>query len=777
MKLYSTTTGAPVDVPDDQVPAALQSQQYGLPAGASIPVQHEDGSIKAVPIEQAHQVDWGKSSVVPKSALESAQLQEKYGGAGQQALTAVEQGLGGATLGLSTAAEGAFLGNKEDILAREKANPLTAAGATVAGALLPTLLAPETGAGEVEEAGALGKIASALGAPSRALSGVAEGAGGAVRAALGATGEESLVASLAKAAASRGVAGAVEGAGIGLAQHLTEAELGDPDANGESLLAAAGHGALLGLGAGAGLSVAGELGSRALGRIAPRLSGLAEDAAVRAVAPKAAEALEELPGGARAAGRRLLDDGIVKAGDTAQDIADRLPKAIDEAEVRAAKSLEVADGMGHPGPSVRNIVDQGQKEIEALKGAFGGEEAGKALRKQLDEIERLGTGLTWEEAAAKGLNYKAMVDSVAFKFADGAAILGKVEGPLKGIIQREFDAAGERAAKAIGGPVLEEFRDAKLAASQFRTLLEHPPTEPSAVPWGHAVLAAPFTGGKSLALAAGKALAQRYGLPAGAVALDKLATLHGIERSAKRLDREIARGLSGAVPSGSKLAPIRVKSLAETYEERAAAVRAAARDPSTAAATAASPLDEHAPQTSRAFQGAAVRATQYLASLLPPLRRPPSITPQFDRPPAATPKQRSAFMRASDVAHDPAVVLQRVQEGRLTSDHVKALAAIYPTLYARVVDQASQRLADVRHPLSTVQRQSIETLLDRKPDTALAQRFQQTYASMAAEQPNMQQQDQQHKNRNKPGSWVPKRPITSPAKDSALQGGGRPVGS
>jgi hypothetical protein len=108
--------GNAVEVPEDQFPALFAAGKLGLPAGSTIPLDTEDG-IKAVPIEQAavHLAKPGVSVLSPE-AYERHQLQEQYGGIGQQALTGVEGALGGATLGLATGLEGAFLGNSEDIV-------------------------------------------------------------------------------------------------------------------------------------------------------------------------------------------------------------------------------------------------------------------------------------------------------------------------------------------------------------------------------------------------------------------------------------------------------------------------------------------------------------------------------------------------------------------------------------------------------------------------------------------------------------------------------------
>jgi hypothetical protein len=787
VKLYNAETGVPEDVPDADVPAALQSQKYGLPAGATIPVQGEDGSIKTVPIEQSHTVDWTKASVVPHSALEAQELQATHGGVGQQIKAGVEGLASGATLGASDALEGAVLGNTGDIEQRRKANPWTSGVTQAVGALAPSLLAPETGAGETEEVGALGRLGQIGAAPSRGVGWAGGAVEGGIRDMLGASQGDSFVAALAKNAAAKGAGAATEGAIYGATQHLDEQMLGDPDANGESLLAATGHGALLGLGLGSGLGAAGEIGSAALGKVAPHLSGLAARSAAEAVSPKAEKALADLPGGIRAAGRRLLDDGLVSAGDTSEQIAAKMGPAADEAEARAARVLSTADAAGAPGPSLRTIVDDSEKEISALKARPDSEEAANALRKQLDHVESA-AGIPKEASPLDpslfpgvdlppSIDRKAVLDAARLPFARAAELTTQLEGPIKGIVQRELDAAGASAAKKMGGAFLEDYNDAKLAAAQYRALAAAPPHAPGkGVSWGAAGLGllthGPLGAASGAALGLAKQWAAERGRSTAAVVLDKLSALRGIEQASQRVDRQIARGLSG-ITHGAPTAAVKVSKAGGTFEQRAAAVQRAAADPGAAADAATAGIQEHAPKVAASFKSAAVRATNYLAAQIPksPLRV--DLTPQLDKPSPISKSEQRAFMRKFDAVHDPASVLQSAHEGRVTPDQVQALAQTKPALYAKIQAAAHARLADRKTPLSSSQRTSLSILTGQpthSPDVARA--FQATFAPA---EPPKQNQDTQHRNKDRAGG-APRRPITSPARNIALDVG-RPVGS
>jgi len=749
---YRTDTGAPIDVDETQAPELLQSGRISLPAGTPIHLDTEDGPV-SVPIEQAwqHLAKPGTTILSPEE-VERRELQATHGGLGQRAITAVEQGLGGATLGASTALEGSLLGNAEDIVKRQKANPITAGVSQLAGAIAPLLLAPESGAPEVEEAGALRSLAGVIGAPSRGLA----RAGGAVEdfmmGALNASESDSLAAALAKNVLAKGAAGAAEGAAVGAAQHLTEESIGDPAANGESLYAAMGHGALLGFGLGGALGAGGELGSRVLGRLSPHMSALAESQAARAVG------LSE-----RSVGRRLIDDEVVGLGEGPAQMLPKAQKAAKAADDRMRALLETADTAGHEAPEVESLLKIAGKNEHAVKA-----------------IELAAGVPSVEEAAAQGLDRDAMLFSAKVPLA---TVNDLNHAPaMRGMFQEELDKAADKAARKLGGSFLDEYRDARLAQQQYAEVLPALAKKATAATEAGIGLPAlgllthgPMGAISGLGLAVAKKAALERGAGTTAVILEKLASLRAVERARQVMERQVERGLSGAMGTGERAA-VRVKApITATYEERVAAVQRMLSDPGAGATRAVASVETHAPQAAQAFQATAVRAAKYLGGLIPPQKHPPSITPQFDRPHVANAAERASFTRAFDVAHDPMVALKMAQDGRLTRDHVKALAALYPAVYAHVVQQAQARLADIKHPLTVAQKAQLGTLLGRAPDLDLTRRFQQTYANLAPPPPSGPQQ-KQHENREQVYHG-PKRPISAPARNTALdQGEGRPPG-
>lgn len=760
---FDPKTGAPVQVPAADFPAEFLAGRAALPAGSRVPV-FKDGVLGSVPVERAHEAFANPAVRVASSEeVEQHQLQKQYGGAGQQAIAGLEGAASGATLGLSDVAEGALLGNQEDILARQKANPVTHAGAQLLGAVVPGLLAPEAegveGAEIAKDAGTIGRlldggkgVVSALGAPSRMVAGL----GGAVEKGagtlLGETEGAGLIAGLAKRAIAKGAAGAVEGAVYGGAQHLDEEALGDPDLAGESLLASVGHGALLGLAAGGALSAAGDIGSAVLGRVAPKLSGMAEEQAVRAIEPHAAgaRALADVPGGARGAGRMMLDDGILQAGDTLEQIAPKIAKARADAGQAVGAIYKAADEAGIEGPKLAdvaatietNVLSDLRRMPESNAGAIKAVEA-----RVRDMFKRVGIPSV-EDAAAQGVDLPSILSSARVKFQDAQALktdLGKTinwkKSPfptsedkaneaLKDVYRefsRHIDAAGEKAAREMGGSFAADLKAANVRYQTYSTLdriaqnssrlaegrnIASPSTKAAGMMGTTAALVHGSTGPVGLATGAASAamnhLLNTRGPATAAAILDKLATLRGVQRAQASVERQMNRGVAAFFRDHGR-ADLDVRPLTDPYRDHTEAVRRAnaARDEHAAAVEqAAAPIAQHAPKVAAAFQQAAIRATQYLGSKAPQHQPPPSLTPQFDHA-RTTPQQEHGYMLEAQAVHDPMSVLDDMAKGRVTHAQVEAFRKNFPKLAEKADVMYRERLQDLTKPLDYEQRKQL----------------------------------------------------------------------
>jgi len=398
-------SGQPLDLSHEQATAAVAAGQAGFLKGSQVHVVTKDGTVGSVAAEQAPAAFADGARLATDDEVHHARVQAKYGGFGGQVATGLLGAASGASLGLTDLAAQA-LGGGQYVEEHREANPNAFLAGQVAGGVAPMLVGDEAGAaGALEAAGKLGEAAKAgeaategaqgvsalarageatraaaqtIGAPTRGVAKLGEGIEHVVRGVLDAEGEGSAITGLARKALAKGAGAAAEGALIGGANEIDEDALGDHEVNGEKVLAALGHGALLGLATGAGLSAAGELGSRVLGRTSPTLSGMAEEQAFRAINPRKAFATEadRIPGGIRGVGRRLLDEGIVSGGDTVESLAPKIAEARARAGEDIGSILESADNAKFDGPSVKAIEDRIRQSVLPELQKLGGTNKG-----------------------------------------------------------------------------------------------------------------------------------------------------------------------------------------------------------------------------------------------------------------------------------------------------------------------------------------------------------------------------------------------------------------
>jgi hypothetical protein len=131
---------------------------------------------------------------------------------------------------------------------------------------------------------------------------------------------------------------------------------------------------------------------------------------------------------------------------------------------------------------------------------------------------------------------------------------------------------------------------------------------------------------------------------------------------------------------------------AGNYTRVSAQLRTNAADPTGLADHAhkqTGPWSQHAPGAADEATGVIARATQHLASKLPP-EGPPD---PFGKPYQPSPAELSAFNRAAGIAQNPASILDEIRRGTIHPDHVEALATIYPSIHRQMQMEIMDRLA------------------------------------------------------------------------------------
>jgi hypothetical protein len=148
-----------------------------------------------------------------------------------------------------------------------------------------------------------------------------------------------------------------------------------------------------------------------------------------------------------------------------------------------------------------------------------------------------------------------------------------------------------------------------------------------------------------------------------------------IETASALMAAHIAR------PEGSKSAP---KSRQEAYENTAKNLNELMTNPEklmdkTAKATAS--ISREAPKTASVASQRIINATQFLASKLPKspsLAVLPGVKP---RPYTPSSMELAKFERYIQIVEMPLSILNELEHGTLTKDHVEAMQAVYPEMY------------------------------------------------------------------------------------------------
>lgn len=364
-------------------------------SGPAIDITLPSGEQAQVPQEDLQQAV-AAGAVVAKPAALKGKYEEEFGGLLGQGVSAVFGAGRTASLGLmddlliegayTLGGDGAAADMKHGLNVAKETNPYATMGGEAAGLFIGG------GRGLTAAGGALEKA-------------VAQGAG------------EGLLGTVGGMAAR----GALEGGALEFGKGVSEEALGDPNANGEKLLAHTAKGALLGAGIGAGFGVVAHAGSGLMGALS------------HASGPRPTALLDEVVG-TPGAGRVLAEDAAAT-----ESLVVQLRKAGATSEQAAIMADEIS-GLARSRTTVENPF--------LTKGAASWEETAGALGKPLDNpFLTKGTG-TWEETASaltgqpkKGLS--GYVDDAAEKY-----ILSRSGGNPE-VAEALRKGYGERASRII----------------------------------------------------------------------------------------------------------------------------------------------------------------------------------------------------------------------------------------------------------------------------------------------------------------------------------------
>lgn len=540
--------------------------------------------------------------------------------------------------------------------------------------------------------------------------------------ALGAEGR-SLMAKVLSGGAKGAATGAAEGAVYGASDELTEQRLGGGPVNGEKVLAAAGYGALFGGAMGGVMGAGSPLMKHMGGSLAGKVEEAAEHQVIKMLDVKGGSLsakgsvltrMENLRGGANGIGRRLLEDGVIVAGQTVKDAAPTIASKFEAAGEKLGATRLAADTMGVQGPRVDTMLKAIDGEIKDLSkfehlNQPALREMG-ALRDQVVATANGGEHMTFQTAA----DLRQKIDSLA-KWQINKPATGAEDAlrRVRGVIESETESAFDKGSKKLGKDALAQYKADKLAYQQYKLAneaaekaVERLTKNRNISPTDYLIGAAETAAGhplQALAMTVGHHVIRERGNSTAAVILDKLSTLRIIQRSRDKVDRNISRGV-GAI-FGDNVAPMAmhepVNAGKAAHQDRIdAVIGTLSGDHATRVAQAAQALSAHAPETAVGFQQAAIRASTYLRSLLPHETQDTTIQPHLRNvADDMSSTQRAAFERSYHVVNDPNVALARVKDGTICPDEVAALKAVHPHYYQQCVDEITSKLAATDKPL------------------------------------------------------------------------------
>lgn len=144
-------------------------------------------------------------------------------------------------------------------------------------------------------------------------------------------------------------------------------------------------------------------------------------------------------------------------------------------------------------------------------------------------------------------------------------------------------------------------------------------------------------------------------------------------------------------------------------------------------------IEGGAPQTGSALSARMAQVAQYIDAIMPKPPRPNSpFAPQIEWEPSDY--EMAAFDQKLSVIMDPFVVLDELEAGTLTRNHMESLKTIYPVIHAAMQAKVQEAVVNGAEPVPYKERVKLSLLMDAPMDPSLEKRaiatFQQSFAGM-----------------------------------------------
>ena len=578
---------------------------------------------------------------------------------------------------------------------------------------------------------------------------------------------------------------AVEGAALGAGKLISEDALGRAEFNGENLIAHMGGGALLGGGAGAAIGgvktvlpgVKGAFGSLK-GSVANKLKRYTNsgDAAIELVNLPPAKQLKEITRNPNFGGDlvQYLRNDIDLANTAVGDLAQKNLQAITASKNKistAIKELDEAANLAQFQVQRKPFFDNIKQRLNpyldrtAAKEALGEADLKKLVQfeKTLDAYAKRSTPVTFSE-----LNkLKQSFDDAAAFDVTKTNFERKVARDLRFAVKEEIETLGDQLDVVLTNKGLTNYKGAigelKAAnkAYSIGTTIKDPLLKKELkqqdllslkdiVALSAGSLIDPTLGG--LAVLAGKA--------ANSDLRRKISVLADIERANQATTKSIKQASEGFV-SGARAVKKPIKNSLKVLTNSQLSIAEDGAVPKTRRAAFNNmrqnvnekfadmdgqanlialntmAVNSAAPNTAMAMAATLNRALAFLASRMPQDNQ--GIETQlFKREYQPSDFELSQFERYIQAIEAPLTLLDDLQAGTLTQEHVEALREVYPELYNEIRSNLTDQIIQAKKPLPYSKRIAISNLFNIAADETMASDFiiamQSNFGEEAAQQ-------------------------------------------
>lgn len=698
-----------------------------------------------VDITQPQEVaaDSGLSDEALKNIGHGIELREKYGDS--PATAAAVSALGAGSFGLTDRFIKEFIDEEAPQKLKEY-NPGASLLGEVVGTVAPAIA---TGGTSVAAQGVKAAGAGALGA-MKAGAAVER----AVMQAIAESGSKSIAKKVIQRSLAKGAGGMTEGAILGAGQLAREDALGNVEFNAENLLAHAGTGALFGGLLTAAIPVAGvsvKGGSRLFHKAKNELLD-PEIAALRLHGFKNEKDLLKLQAELGPdAGKKVLDIvrkdlGYTIGDDTAAHIAklESKRKAIGEALEMKTQELDELVPAQQPGVIARQQLafNKAADDIHNILINKPATAANAAERRALIDIGKnlraraqTETALTSNQLWKLRQEYdKPLKSKYGHRLFDRD--IDKANLIARSTIQDELLAFAKVADPALKDSLVENFAKYGIVKKLQKQISKAPPAPDFSVKATDLIL-----GG------IGYGLGDVPGLMiAGTKKLldsnfkNKLVVLSGIEKAnlnaRSKLSKAAETFFTQSRRKASKLGAQKIlldsalsnyegskpKNKQEAFNNVRKNISELQGDGSKLldrAVKAGSVVSQYAPQTATVLGNRLVSAVQFLDKKMPRPVRESNFQTGYEKPFVPSTIELAKFERYLHTIEAPLTVIEEVENGTITREHVEALQAVYPVLYSELRQVMYNRMRDVKEPMEYNKVVQLSILLDLPGDDSL----------------------------------------------------------